>query len=87
MQERIKESLTTNNQEINVAKTNFIITAPASVVFGGSRRNGAPVKLPITRAEVARELLAARKHGWSIKKVAGGYMMTDTGITYTGVAA
>ena len=70
-----------------MTKQNFIITAPATMVFGGSRRNGAAVKLPITRAEVARELLTARRCGWSIKKVAGGYMMADTGITYTGVAA
>lgn len=64
-------------------KSKFIITAPAAMVFGGSRRNGAPVVLPITRSEVARELLLARRSGWSIQRIAGGYAMRDTGITYT----
>ena len=69
-------------------KSKFIVTAPATLVFGGSRRNGAPVVLPITRSEVARELLAARRFGWSIQKIENGYAMKDTGVTYTtGVAA
>jgi hypothetical protein len=63
-------------------KAKFVITAPAHLAFSGSRRNGGPIILPITRAEVARELLFARAKGWGIRKINNGYVM-DTGLTYT----